>query len=148
MSDSPTTRTLKHLRGEGFICDVAEYWQSSFAQSAVVSAAKSGRGMKPALAGLAKAGPGRRIDLFGFIDIVALRDGIVGIQTTTTGNAPARKTKILTECSEAAKAWLKAGGIIEVWGWKKYAKAIDRKFWRPTVTEITADDFATVKAPF
>ena len=60
----------------------------------------------------------KRIDLFGFIDLVALdgHPGLLGIQATTTGNAPSRVTKILDECTEAAIDWLQAGNRIVVWG--------------------------------
>lgn len=60
----------------------------------------------------------RRIDLFGFIDLVALdgKPGLLGIQATSTGNAPSRVTKILDDCTEAAIDWLAAGNRIVVWG--------------------------------
>ena len=73
----------------------------------------------------------RRIDLFGFIDIVALdgHPGLLGIQATTTSNAPARVTKILEECTEAALEWLAAGNRVEVWGWAKRGLKDKRKLW-------------------
>jgi hypothetical protein len=63
-------------------------------------------------------------------------DGILGIQATTVGNQRNREKKIREERSENMKAWLDSGGLIQVWGWGKYKKAVDRKFWRVTITEV------------
>jgi hypothetical protein len=88
---SPTQRTLKLLRSEGFIAHISEYW-NPFAK--------------------------RRIDLFGFIDIVALKENrIVGVQCTTAENRAARRTKILG--LETAIEWRKAGGEIALITWRK-----------------------------
>ena len=85
-------------------------------------------------------GPGVRRDLFGFIDIVCLTDGgILAIQCTTADGMAARKRKIETECSDAARHWLRYG-TIEVWGWRKYATALDRRVWRPRIEEIQTED--------
>jgi len=58
------------------------------------------------------------VDLFGFIDIVAL-DGThtIGIQTTSGANVAARIKKILAEPRH--KLWLEAGNEIHVHGWRK-----------------------------
>lgn len=58
-------------------------------------------------------------DLFGFIDGIALDRGIVGWQATTGDHLAERIAKIQGECREAALAWLKQGGRIEVWGWRQ-----------------------------
>jgi hypothetical protein len=73
----------------------------------------------------------RRIDLFGFIDLVALdgQPGVLGIQATSTGNAPARVTKILEECTDAAIDWLASGNRIEVFGWGLRGARGKRKLW-------------------
>lgn len=61
-----------------------------------------------------------RQDLFGFIDIIAIRENkIVGIQATTSSNVSSRIAKIL-ESPEIPIQWFRAGGEIEVWGWGKY----------------------------
>ncbi len=89
---SPTERTLKELRRLGFACQVVEHWN---------------------------AHARRRVDLFGFIDILALTpDGILGIQATSGSNHADRVRKIREECTDNAQAWLSAGGRIEVWSWK------------------------------
>ena len=86
---TPTQLTLKELVFLGAIADVTERWI-----------------------------PNTKIrkDLFGFIDILALiGPNTIGIQTTTRSHHAARRKKILAE--PRAKAWLKAGNMIEVWSW-------------------------------
>ena len=151
---SPTQRTLKLLRDQGMLCQVVEHWKPSFAHQ-VVDAAKGFLQGKPqselshAIGELERSGPGRRVDLFGFIDIVALSpEGIIGVQCTTTGDMARRRLKILTECCDEARSWLAAGGRIQVIRWKRYAKAVDRKFWRPTIVNVTADEVAIPARPF
>lgn len=84
---------------------------------------------------------GRRKDLLGFIDVLAFnKDEIIGVQDTSLTNMGARKKKILA--SPYAWDWLQnPHRTIEVVGWKKYDKPVDRKYWRPTVKEITLADF-------
>lgn len=110
---SPTARTLKALRELGYLADVAE-----------------------------KRVPKTRVtrDLFGFIDIVAIKAGepILAVQATSDeggGHGHARVKKIRGECQEAARAWLGACGRIEVWAWRKLKRSGDK--WEPRITEIT-----------
>ena len=64
---SPTQRTLKELRRLGHVAGVVERWIPQTR---------------------------RRLDLFGFIDIVALGPwGTIGIQCTTSANQAARGLK-------------------------------------------------------
>lgn len=110
---TPTKRTLDLYRDQGFVVGVVET-HNHFS--------------------------GKKNDLYGFIDIVAIREGeTLGIQATSTGNLKARVHKILAE--PRAKVWLAAGNKIVAIGWRKYAKPIDRKHWRPTIIEITGKDF-------
>jgi hypothetical protein len=83
----------------------------------------------------------KRNDLFGFIDIVALSDKIVGIQCTSGSNVSARVKKILDECQDAAREWLQAGGAIEVWGWRKISKERGSKvkIWDLRIEQITLE---------
>ena len=110
---SPTQRTLKAMKEQGRICGIVERFN-------------------------AHVGPhGIRQDLFGFIDIVCIRaDAIVGIQATSGSNGAARVTKIQTERQDELRAWLAAGGLVEVWAWRKYATRVDGKLWRPKVTRV------------
>jgi len=103
---SPTARTLAELRKQGHVAQVTERWNQ-----------------------WAK----RRIDLFGFIDVVALRPGeILGIQSTTSDNHAARRSKIAE--TDGARAWLDAGGRIEIWSWRKAGR-----FWIYRREPISAD---------
>src|SRR3989344_8614522 len=106
---SPTQRTLKVLREkEGAIAQVVERW-NSFAKI--------------------------RIDLFGFIDIVALRGGdIVGIQVTSGSNHTARVKKIRD--NPISVRWILADGIIEVRSWSKKGKRGEKKKWVERIEQL------------
>ena len=53
----------------------------------------------------------RRHDLFGFIDLIAIRgDDIVGLQVTSDSNISARVKKIKEECDDAANLGSRRGG--------------------------------------
>lgn len=111
---TPTSRTLELLRDEGYLAQVVEQW---------IPHSRTRR------------------DLFGFIDIVAISEdqGTIGVQATSTGNINARIAKILA--LPESQVWLRSGNKILVIGWKKYAKAVDRKFYRPTLRQLTLEDF-------
>lgn len=92
-SKSPTQRSLKFLRDQGYVAEVVE----------------------------------RRVpfqfvtkDLFGFIDIVALKDEeTLAVQATSGDNVAARVNKII-ECEHLA-AVRRANWRIVVHGWRKNA---------------------------
>ena len=87
---TPTQRTLKRFRAAGYHCEVVERW-CQFSR--------------------------RRKDLFGFIDILCLKQGrIVGVQATSGSNTSARVKKINEEPN--AQKFLDAGGIVLVVGWR------------------------------
>ena len=91
---SPTSRSLDKLRKEGFIAEVVEKWNMH---------SKT------------------RKDLFGFIDILGIKEGAtLAIQATTKGNISSRVKKIMD--SDNFETVLKAGWEIEVWGWWKNNK--------------------------
>jgi hypothetical protein len=87
---SPTQRALKHLRTLGYQAQVVEKWNA-----------------------YAKV----RIDLFGCIDIIAVRDGepVLGVQCTSHANLAKREAK----CRELGQAWLSTGSRLEAWAWRK-----------------------------
>lgn len=88
---SPTALTLRHLRAQGYTAEVVEKWN-----------------------------PHARIrqDLFGIIDVIAVRDGeTLGVQTTSAGNVAARIRKIAE--SEHVAALRSAGWTLRVHGWAK-----------------------------
>jgi hypothetical protein len=90
---TPTQRSLAKLRADGWTTAIVEHWN---AHARV------------------------RQDLFGFIDILALRDGeTLAVQATSGSNVAARVAKIAE--SETAPIVRKAGWRIEVWGWRKNA---------------------------
>lgn len=88
---SPTQRSLKKLRDAGYLCYITEHWN-----------------------------PWARVrqDLFGFVDILAVR-GIetLGVQTTSGGNVNARIKKI--NDSPNLKILKGANWKIVVHGWRK-----------------------------
>lgn len=91
MSSSPTQRSLKIMRERGFVCEITERW-NPFAKI--------------------------RQDLFNFVDILCVKDGItVAVQTTSYGNISARIKKI--EALETYPIVRSAGWVILVQGWKK-----------------------------
>lgn len=90
---SPTQRTLKRLRELGYLVQVVEHWN-----------------------------PHARIrqDLFGFIDVLAVREGeVLAVQACAGGDASKRARKIADHPNTGAVR--KAGIRIEVWAWRKLA---------------------------
>ena len=92
-SKSPTERTLKELKEQGYTCAIVEKWN-----------------------------PHARIrqDLFGFIDVLAIkRDETLAVQCTSSGVAE-RIRKI--QESEYLPKVREAGWRVQVWGWTKNSK--------------------------
>lgn len=115
---SPTQRTLTFFRGLGYDAAVVEKYVTMPGQP-----------------------HGIRQDAFGFIDILAFKDkGITAIQATSASNVSSRIKKILE--SPVARRWVcDPTRHILVIGWKKYAKPVDRKWWRHTMRYLTLGDF-------
>jgi hypothetical protein len=87
---SPTQRSLKVLRERGYTCAIVEHWNPH-------------RGI--------------RQDLFGFLDILCLRDNeTLGVQTTTTGVAS--RIRKITD-SPLLPVVRAAGWGVHVHGWRK-----------------------------
>ena len=98
---SPTQRSLKLLRDEGYLCAVVEKWNPH-----------------------AKI----RQDLFGVIDILGIRAaGVIAVQTTSLSNIASRIEKVETN----PNLWLmlNAGWDVEVHGWAKKGAKGKRKLW-------------------
>ena len=107
---SPTARTLAYLRKQGFIAQVVEKY-NMFSK--------------------------KRIDLFGCIDIVAIRNdiqGVLGIQVTSRGNIQDRVKKCKEE--DKMRVWLAAGNQLQVHGWGLMGKKGKRKKYELKVVEI------------
>lgn len=107
---SPTVRSIAHLKETGWVVDKVEHF-NTFAH--------------------------RTFDLFGCIDIVAIRPGeLAGIQTTsddTGGNSGERRRKILAE--PRMRQWLEAGGTLYLHAWAKRGAQGKRKTWQLVVNE-------------
>lgn len=89
----PTQRTLEYLRAEGYMAAVVEKWN-----------------------------PHARLrqDLFGVIDVIAIRDGeTLAVQATSGDHVAERVTKIAD--SDATPKIRAAGWRIVVHGWRKAA---------------------------
>lgn len=88
---SPTSRTLAEMRKRGFLCAVVEKWNMH-----------------------AKI----RQDLFGVVDVLAIKDGeTVAVQATSDSNVAARVTKIGDH--ESTPVIRAAGWRFLVHGWRK-----------------------------
>ena len=103
---SPTQLSLRKLREEGWTCQITEVWN-----------------------------PHMRIrqDLFGFIDILAIRPGeTLAVQTTSRSNMAARVRKIADHANVAAVR--EAGWRIEVHGW---AQKKPRARWECRTVDVS-----------
>ena len=121
MATSNTQRTLRELRNRGRIAGIVERWNQF-------------------------AGPhGIRQDLFGFIDIIAIGPvggGIIGVQSCGSDFAAHLRKITDSDCTTNAIEWLRAGGRIELWGWRKVKLHRGSKAmrWKPRIKEITLSD--------
>ena len=96
---SPTARSLKYCREQGWPAAVVERWNPHSK---------------------------RRIDLFGWCDIVALTEqGILGIQACAGASHAARATK----AKPLVAPWIESCGIAEVWSWSQRGAKGKRKLW-------------------
>jgi len=109
---SATQKSLKKLRDEGYLCEVVE-----------------------------KTIPYCFIkkDLFGFIDILAIRDNEVSaVQTTSGANSATRVHKI--KAHENYPKVKKLGWKIVVHGWRqlqeKYKNGNPKKVWKCKITKL------------
>ena len=118
---SPTSRTLEYIRSQGWIADVAEKFNPYAGKF------------------------GKRKDLFGFIDIVALGENCInGIQSC--GSAFSEHDKKIREdplVAENALKWLDCGGRILLIGWRKTKLKRGGKAmrWTPRIKEYKREDF-------
>jgi hypothetical protein len=112
---SPTQRSLALLRKQGYRVAITEHW-NAFVK--------------------------RRQDLFGFIDLLAIGETMLAIQTTSGTNVAARVTKILE--LDAAREWIDAGHRIIVHGWAKRGVRGEVKRWDCREVEIERSMFDEV----
>ena len=113
---SNTQRTLRYIKEQGWVAEIVERFNPY-----------AGRF-------------GKRKDLFGIIDIIALGDNsIIGIQST--GQAFRKhEDKILNE--PMAREWLKSGGRLMLIGWRKVKlfRGSRAMRWEPKIKEYRYKD--------
>jgi hypothetical protein len=113
MATSPTARSLALLRTSGYLAAVVEKWNAHV---------------------------GIRQDLFGFADILAVhptRREFLLVQTTTLDHVAHRLAK--SKGRPELAAWLRAGGLFQVHGWKRRGVK-----WEVKIVAVAADDLAGV----
>lgn len=116
---SPTQRTLKVLKDRGCKAGIVERW-------------------------LRYAGSfGKRQDLFGIIDIIAISPtGVLGIQCCS-GSLAEHYRKLTEEKNQESYDWLMTPYCrLEIWSWRKLLKKRggEAKVWKPRIAEITLED--------
>ena len=116
---SPVQRTMRALREKGARCAVVEKWNAYAGEH------------------------GKRIDLFGIIDILALDpSGVIGIQSCGSDFAK-HVEKIMVEHSQETLDWLSTPGTrLQLWGWRKIKlqKGGKAMRWSARVKEFTLED--------
>lgn len=117
MASKTVQRSIEHLKAEGYAVQVVERWNP-----------------------YAKV----RQDLFGWIDIVAVKAGrpILGVQTTTGNMAAVRLDK--ARGNEALKAWISGGGQLVVHSWDKRGARGKRKVWTVVERRVEAGELEGV----
>ena len=115
---SPTARSLQYLRDCGHVAAVVERW-------------------------LPHANV--RKDLFGIIDVVAVRpqeQGVLGVQATSLPNVGTRLAK--AQSLPELRIWLRSGNRFAVHGWYQRAAR-----WCVKIVMVRAEDLAgvVVQAP-
>lgn len=121
-SKSPTVLSLEALRETGWTAQKVEYF-NMFAK--------------------------RRIDLFGFIDILAMREdrpGLLGVQACVTGDILKRVRKAEHENGVRLLLWLKTGNQFEVWGWAKRGERGKAKYFERRRIRFVIDREIKLKA--
>lgn len=87
---------------------------------------------------------GKRIDLYGIIDILAIKPGeILGIQSASSYKdmmEHQRHYLVDTALTFNLIAWLDAGGAFQIWGWEKKRVVGSRKQWHLKTVELRLED--------
>jgi hypothetical protein len=120
MPITPTQRSLKFLRDQGFTVHIVEKWIPTTP--------------------LGYKGKIIRCDVWGFGDILATKVGQIGatlVQTTSGAHVADHITKI--KGIAEAGIWLASGNRIVVHGWAKRGERGKRKLWDCRVVEVRFD---------
>lgn len=107
---SPTQRSLKMLRDQGFTCEITERF-NPFTKT--------------------------RHDLFNFADLIAIRADHPPLLVQVTSSGWASRVKKVCAL-EAARTALQCGMLIQVHGWRKLKS--NRGRWTPKIIDITEAD--------
>jgi hypothetical protein len=84
-----------------------------------------------------------RVDLFGFCDVLAVKEGAtLAVQCTSADHVSHRLAK-LRECP-GVQAALSAGWTVELWGWRKGGPQGARKLWIVSRRPVTVEDLVAV----
>ena len=80
---------------------------------------------------------GLKEDLFNIIDVIALDNGIVGIQVCGS-DLTAHKRKIMGLKRDNTIGWLSNMARLEVWSWRKLKKVRGGKamYWAPRIIDV------------
>lgn len=91
---------------------------------------------------------GVRKDLWGFVDMLAMKAGhpIIGVQATSGSNVSARIHKIRS--IPLHRTWLECGCRLQVIGWRKTCRLkadgskSKQRIWQPVIRELEVEDAA------
>lgn len=130
-----TQKTLKALGEQGCITGMVERF---IAQAGVAIPVKGNPHLRKRT--------GIRVDLFGIIDLIALRPlgnssyELVGVQCFGSDFAE-HKRKVLA--SKIAPIWLASGAAIEIHGWRKLKvkRGGKAEVWTPRIYRFKLEDF-------
>jgi hypothetical protein len=121
---SPTSRTLKYIRSQGWVVDTVERFNPYAGKF------------------------GQRKDMFGFGDLIAMAENsIIAIQSC--GQAFAAHDKKILEDPEVAphaRMWLECGGRLMLISWRKLKLKRGGKAmrWTPRIKEYKIEDFGEI----
>jgi hypothetical protein len=78
-----------------------------------------------------------KVDLFNIIDLLVLDGGILGIQVCGS-DFSSHVNKIRDDEKENTLEWLRSGGKLQIWGWRKLKKKRGGKAmqWKPRVADV------------
>ena len=111
MATKPTQWSLKKLRAEGWTCHIVEKW-NQFSK--------------------------RRVDAFGFGDILAMRSGEIAlVQTTSASHLADHEKKI--KALPTYRQWYDAGGTVILHGWKNSKTCREKRTQFKKCDDIAVD---------
>ncbi len=118
---SPVQRTLRALKEQGREAAVVEKWNAYAGEH------------------------GKRIDLFGIIDLIALDPvrGVIGIQCCAGSGYSAHYRKLTEEMAQSTLNWLRTPGTkLEIWAWRRVKLHFGGKAvrWQARVKEIMEEE--------